>query len=249
MKLYHGTTEAVARAALIEGLLPRAETGDDEGNWEDCPSNPELVYLTVAYAGYFAMAAAKDGERWAIIEIDSDLLDPNALLPDEDWLEQESRGQDLAEVFDDFPEGDGEAMTERTEWFRENIRAFRHLWDKSVERLGNCAHDGPIPPEAITRISLFDPNSNRFVAMAIIDPAICIMNYMLCGAKYRAVTAWLMGDDVPAERMWSLGFDPETVGNEELLAQIRKAMGDQIGRIEEELGQRDGLELLTSEPV
>ena len=62
MKLYHGTTEKAARAALAEGLCPRCETGDSS-NWDDHPSSAEHVYLTETYAGYFAMAATEGDER------------------------------------------------------------------------------------------------------------------------------------------------------------------------------------------
>jgi hypothetical protein len=194
MKLYHGTSASIARQALVEGLLPRSESGA-EGHWEDCPSNPDLVYLTAAYAPYFAMTATEGDELWGIVEVDTDLLDEYDLLPDEDYLEQASRGQDLAAVFGDgFPEGN--YMTERTEWFRERLHLFAHLWRKSIEGLGNCAHDGAIPPEAITRVAVFDPQTNRSIAMMASDPMIAILNYQFCGDKYRALCAWMMGEDV-----------------------------------------------------
>ena len=85
MKLYHGTSERVARLAMTEGLCPRFESGV-ESVWEDHPSSEHYVYLTVAYAAYFAMNAAPEGERWAIIEIDTDLL------PDLAFLQQQIGG-------------------------------------------------------------------------------------------------------------------------------------------------------------
>ena len=116
MKLYHGTSERVARLALQEGLLPRDESGV-ESHWEDCPSGEEYVYLTVAYAGYFAMQATDRDEdgRWAIIEIDTDLLpDGDAhLYPDEDFLEQATRRQELPEDWGI----NGASMEDRTKWF------------------------------------------------------------------------------------------------------------------------------------
>lgn len=210
MRLYHGTSESVARRALVEGLLPRSASGD-EGHWEACPSNPDLVYLTVAYAPYFATAATEGDERWGIVEVDSDLLNEHRLLPDEDFLEQASRGQDLAAVLGDgFPEGD--YMTERTEWFREHLWAFQHLWRKSIEGLGNCAHAGAIPPEAITRVSIFDPSSNPTLMMAAADPIIALMNYRFCSDKYRALCQWLMGDEPPVAHFLGIpGLDPKQV--------------------------------------
>lgn len=89
MKLYHGTTEAVARKALTEGLVPRGALGI-ESTW-DVESHPECIYLTNAYAGYFAANATELGDRWGIVEIDSEALCERYLLPDEDFLEQATR--------------------------------------------------------------------------------------------------------------------------------------------------------------
>ena len=203
MKLYHGTSERIAKLALKDGLLPRSMSGV-VSHWEDNPSSESHIYLSTAYAAYFAMIATdseQDG-RWAILEIDTDKLPDGGayLVPDEDFLEQVSRGQDLSEVAEALG-GDTEAwsgsMEERTKWFRENLDAFAHLWEDSVERLGNCAHEGLIPPEAITRVSYVESSKNHLVTMAL-DPCITLMNYAICGNKYRALTRWLMGYEVVA---------------------------------------------------
>ena len=60
MLLYHGTSERVARNVLKHGLGPRDDT-ECAGNWEDHPSAGGMVYLTAAYAPYFAMNAANEG--------------------------------------------------------------------------------------------------------------------------------------------------------------------------------------------
>ena len=146
MLLYHGTSERVARLAMAQGLSPRVDSGVTS-TWEENPSSGDHVYLTTAYAGYFAMNAADPEERWAIIEIDTDLLpDRESLMPDEDWLEQVSRSQELPEEWG----VNGASMEVRTAWFRENLWRFAHLWEDSIEGLGNCAYEGAIPPEAIT---------------------------------------------------------------------------------------------------
>ena len=54
MLLYHGTSERVAKLALKQGLWPRRDL-NDEGNWDHTvESSPVHVYLTRAYAPYFA---------------------------------------------------------------------------------------------------------------------------------------------------------------------------------------------------
>ena len=197
MKLYHGTSESVAREALKHGLLPRSDSGA-ESLWDECPSSADHVYLTVGYAPYFARHASADGERWAIIEIDTDLLPDgdDHLYPDEDFLEQATRGQTLPAEWDvPLMTGDSETgtMAARTAWFREHLWMFGHLWEASVEGLGNCSHHGVIPPEAIVRVSYIDPKQCRTMSLLACDPFISLMNWRLIGAKYRALTEWCMG--------------------------------------------------------
>lgn len=195
MLLYHGTKASVARKALTEGLRPRSETGLPS-HWEEnkAPSNPDAIYLTVAYAGYFAHAADEDGEGWGIVEVDTDRLDASLFVPDEDFLEQATRNQEVPSD-DPFWRDLAEAtsMEERTAWYRENITLFAHLWGNSLEGLGNCAYQGSIPPEAITRVTVYDPKSNPTMTLAALDPLIIIINFRICGAKYKEITRWLAG--------------------------------------------------------
>jgi len=230
MKLYHGTNGTTAKRALTEGLLPRSETGVP-GNWDEHPSQPGLVYLTAAYAPYFAMAATEVGESWGIVEVNTDLLQERDLLPDEDFLEQASRGQDLVSIWEDFPQDLG--MGARTAWFRERVQMFAHLWEVSLGRLGNCAHQGAIPPQAITRVSTFDPTTNPLLGMAAGDPVIAMLNYQVCGAKYRAMCQWLMGEDVEAALLLGIpGMDATMAQHgpwKDAYEQWRGALGQRAG--------------------
>ena len=97
MLLYHGTSEARWNDIVAKGaIIPRGKT--KLGNWKHTiESNPKCVYMTDAYAGYFAINAIEvpkdDSEvRAAIIEIDTDRLDAFNLVPDEDAIEQGERG-------------------------------------------------------------------------------------------------------------------------------------------------------------
>jgi hypothetical protein len=229
MRLYHGTSEAIARKALDEGLLPRADTGI-ESRWTECPSRDDLVYLTTAYAGYFAVQATDKLEPWGIVEIDTDLLPEFAeyLVPDEDWLEQAVRG--APDLPDDYRALD---MIERTAFWRERLHNLTHLWEESVNGLGNCAHLGPIPSSAVTRVSIFDPKSNPSIAMLALDPTISILNYQIIGGKYRAMLRWLVGDDVTPEEL--SGFDG-FVSDTKYLDGLRRV-----------LAMRDGLEVIETE--
>jgi len=208
MKLYHGTSAEVARLALKEGLKPRAGLTNKNGNWKHTvESNPNCVYLTSCYAGYFAHCATKDDNstELGVLEIDTDLLDQQLLLPDEDFLEQVSRGQHwdnpriqrpLAAIEKKL-KGKGNLMKERTIWFREHIWWFGgDLWQHSVNHMGTCCHYGLIPPSAITRASIFDWEKARDIGMKLIDPSITPINYKICSDGYKAVTRWMMGEDI-----------------------------------------------------
>lgn len=189
MKLYHGTSEEVARLAIKEGLKPRKFTG--RSNWNHTvESNDYAVYLTSAYSGYFAMATGS--ERLGIVEVETDLLDPMFLVPDEDFLEQASRGQKVKGLH-------AKTMKGRTRWFRKNLFAFNHLWQDSVKGLGNCAYLSPIPATAITRAAVIDAKHPLLIYH--VDPMIMLLNYMIMGGKYRAISRWLIGESVALEEV------------------------------------------------
>ena len=214
MKLYHGTTEAVARAVIETGLVPRGKDGSQ--NWEHTvPSNPNCVYLTEVYAGYFALTAAKDvDDKWGIIEVDTDNLHGDLLCPDEDTLEQASRHD--PDVSKDLK---GLDMLERTLWFRERIQEYRHLWKASLEAMGTCAYYGTIGPEAISRIAIYDPKSNGQMTMNCMDPSITLMNFKFVSAKYRMMTRWLMGDEITAKEWIDESYSGHPYYEEENIAE------------------------------
>lgn len=223
MKLYHGTSEEVARLALKEGLKPRKLTG--RSNWQHTvESNNYAVYLTTAYAGYFAMATG--GDRLGIVEIETDLLDPMFLVPDEDFLEQASRGQKVEGLR-------AKTMQGRTRWFRKNLFCFSHLWKTSIDGLGNCAYLSSIPAEAITRVAVID--HKHPLLMYHVDPMIMLLNYMIMGDKYRAISRWLIGETVtPQDVLLMPPLSPE-------LSEIYRERWEQT---EKTLANRNGWELI-----
>lgn len=197
MLLYHGTTEEVARKALTEGLNPRGKN-KKRSNWKHTiHSNPDCVYLTTAYAGYFAANAVghKLNETWGIVEVDTDKLNLDQMRPDEDMIAQ-------AEALNAEKKGAKHDLFKRTLYWRARLDVNKHLWLPSVEYMGTCSHKGTIPAEAVTRVSLFKPSSNGTMVMACCDPTISIMNYKFCQQKYKLFTRWLMGEKVTYEE-WS----------------------------------------------
>ena len=195
VKIYHGTTETIGRRALTEGLRPRNLTG--KSNWKHTvESNPTLIYLTTAYAPYYALQAVKELKRdkIAIIEIETDLLDETKMRPDEDFIEQATRR--------DKKNGAGirgKTMNERTEYIRNHIDEFSASWTLSVQHLGNCAYKGVIKKTAITKVSVVDISKCRAMCFEAIEPTITLMNYKICGAQYRMLNRWFMGEPVTVD--------------------------------------------------
>lgn len=204
MKLYHGTSGEVAHLVLTNSLKPRSVVGG-KGNWEHTvTSNPDCVYLTSCYAGYFAHCAVKgDSTELGIIEVDSSLLNQRRLLPDEDFLEQVSRGQKWDNKLIERELSKCKDMKARTLWFRDHSSLFQDIWPKSVEYMGTCCYHGVIPTDAITRVSVFDWKKAPIAGLKLIDPSITPINYKIMSTTYKALTRWLMGENISLDEYYS----------------------------------------------
>jgi len=240
MKLYHGTSETRLHAILRDGIVPRGER-DDEGQWENAPSRPDCVYLTQLYAPYFALAACENGERWAILEIDTDELDEEQFLPDEDWLEQQLRaeGHDAG-----LGHPEGASMKERTAICRENLEFFQEYWRDSLKGLGNCSYQDAIPVEAIKRIALVDSKEAWFLDQAT-DPCISLMNCAVMRQKYENIIDWVFGGKLDACRVVAglFGLDLPAEEVRKMAAHFHDV--EQLTKLQQHLDARPGIEVLT----
>ena len=189
--LYHGTSSACMPDILRDGIVPR-KMHKRPGHWSETPSNPHNVYLTRAYAPYFAMSAAMSyGGRPVVLEIHLGVLPGSRMRADEDALEQVSR---------EFSAGNPlycpvKGMLQRTMWFRKRLdalsRKYPEIWRASLQILGTCSHKGVIPPRAIVAERSFKNPSE--VIMEWGDPMIHILNYRVLGARYRIKTDQMFG--------------------------------------------------------
>lgn len=194
MKLYHGTTLAHWKKIKTQGLIPRRSR---KGNWEHTvQSHGEAVYLTNAYALYYA--CANKGNSPVILEIDTTKLKNELLVPDEDAIEQSTRNRD------ELPKH--WSMIARTIYYRERLPLYKNTdsWKASLEAIGNCCYLSTIPLSAITKVAIIDKiNDHLDLLMTAMDPSISLMNYRFIGRKYRGLTKWLfdypLGDDAPVE--------------------------------------------------
>lgn len=195
MKLYHGTGAGHLPCILEQGLKPR---GKKAGNWQHTTeSNPNAVYLTDAYALYYAFSAAKPGEEdMVVLELDTAKLAPFFMVPDEDFLEQATRKSGPAPL--------DKSMHYRTKWYRRRLLRFGEYWMESVKHLGNCAYHGEIPVTAITRYVVI-PHARAFeLFMAGMDPNISLLNYKIVGDKYRNWIRWAFGDPLVSSEQENL---------------------------------------------
>ena len=173
VKLYHGTSTQHLDDIIANGIKPRH--GSDS-NWSDNPSNPKMVYLSSAYAVYFAQQAAGDEYEPVVFEV---LVDTKRLYPDEDYLEQITRHDPAWSELHECM-----SMEELTAFFRDNLESYQEHYDDSLYKLGNCCHKGVIKPKAIQRYSVLD---NR-EAIKHSDPTITLINFRILGGSYRRLS-------------------------------------------------------------
>ena|SRR3990172_8961226 len=200
MKLYHGTAAKNLATIRKHGIKPR---GKAKGNWGDTvPSNARGVYLTNAYALYYAQCAVRGGGGDIIIlEIDTDRLAPK-FAPDEDAVEQALRGKDGVEG----------SMKERTLYYRNKLAKLAgpvngHVLE-SLKALGNCVYMGTVPCTAITRYAVIKyAEVDMSLLWMALDPSITLLNYQICGAKYRNMVRWVFGEPFEEEPRLLPGFE------------------------------------------
>lgn len=179
MKLYHGTSARHLKDTLAHGLRPR---GIGAGQWSEYPSRPDLVYLTTAYPFFFGFHATEEDSGDHILVVEVDDLDPDNLLPDEDFVSQ-SLAHMKKESFEDFHDD-----------VRDDLESYAHHWEDSLNGLGNCAYKGTIAPNQITRYCLLDPRKRAEIAMDLTSPSISLMNFQILGDAYKQKVAWMFGD-------------------------------------------------------
>lgn len=192
MKVYHGTSPAFAEQIVDNGIQPRGETGNSNWDATDMQSIRDHVYLSVPFAPFYGIAAS-DSSEIALVEVDVDALRTRDLYPDEDFVEQAIRSDELDIQYPDGSVDVTADISERTAQVRECIELFQPYWEWSRDILGNVSHKGVVPPEAITRVVVADPPSEIRLS---IDPTIEIHAVGSIRSKYETLTALLMGDDV-----------------------------------------------------
>lgn len=190
MKLYHGTSSKHLDDILANGLTPR---GDGPSNWP-AASSRDRVYLTDAYAMYFAQSSRKDGEEdLVIVEIDADHLDPSLLQADEDFAWYAWRKGALPDQF--HPPASLTDHVDQAMHFSgilDELLEYGITYETSLDMMGNCSHLGAIPVSAFTKVIRYSAADGPWW-LRFHDPVISPVNYLFHGSEYRATQLVVAG--------------------------------------------------------
>jgi len=157
--LYHGTTAKNARRIMKEGFV----TGK-KYNWK-VKSKPGFVYLSKAYAPFYAQNAGKEYDK-AIIKVEVKKKD---LYPEDDFImyalgKPSYTQKDLDEI---------------------SLEKFKEFASLSLKYMGNsCAR-----PEDIKVVGCTYFSDKRLWQRC--DPCITPMNFKILGTYYEALTKWI----------------------------------------------------------
>ena len=159
MKLYHGTTVESARRIKREGFKYGVKY-----NWAGkIKSKKGYIYLSLAYAPFYAMAAKSSSSKRAIVKVE---VNKKNLYPDEDFLFFTSIGMGVRD-----PKFD--------------LSQYKRMADMSLRYLGNvCAL-----PKDIKVVGVREFDAKRL--FLVCDPTITPINYQIMGRYYRKLTEWI----------------------------------------------------------
>lgn len=217
MKVCHGTTSKNLERIMAGGLIPR---GRRRGHWDKFPSHPEMVYLTDAFAHYFANMARRGREPLLIIELDLDKLNEWDLFPDEDII-----GQSLAR-------NEGWPLERAQRFAIKHFMRWQDRWRDGMKVMGTVAHWGAIHHSMFTRYALLDVKANPRLALITDPTGVSPIHYTAMGDDYRCVQRWVFeGGELPMAKrfrdMIAAGFNDDH--NKRFLEQVLRASADRTG--------------------
>ena len=187
-KLYHGTSETIAKVSCIKGLSPyKVPVVEDGVPRKILASTESCICLTAECPGLMASEMVNSRERWGIIEIDASLLSSALFLPHELFLTEKLK-----------PRSEEEWLNKLAQT-RENLVNNRHKWRNSMDEFCFCVYEGPIPLSAITRVAIYDPRSNPAITKAVVSAPFGTRFYKLNSHRQGMVVRWFMGEDISPE--------------------------------------------------
>jgi len=176
--LYHGTSEKNAKMIEKEGFV-----SDKKYNWK-VKSKNGFVYLSSAYAPFYAMGSNRKGNGLALIKVEVDSKD---CFPEDDFLMIIVKNQN-AKSPDDIKMS---VTYTQEELDKVNLEDWKHFWKNSLEYMGNVA----VRPEKIKILGIryFDGKDLLWKC----DPVISTLNFKIMGDYYKELTEWIFeGKDI-----------------------------------------------------
>ena len=182
-RLYHGTTEMVAKSVPAKGLAPYEVNLLDNGKPRAIgASSATGLCLTDVYAGMLAFDTCTAKDRWGLIEINPDELDMALFMPHELFLLEKSKKK-----FDTIQE-----HTKAVLDYREKLEVNQKSWKESLASLGFCVYQGIIPVKAITKITIYDWKTNWFITKEVFNVNVSSKAHKLQMDRHHLMTRWLM---------------------------------------------------------
>lgn len=155
LTLFHGTTANNAKSIVENGF----ETGT-KSNWK-VKSKPNFVYLSSAYAPFYAMAAG--GDKLALIKCK---VSSKNIYPEDDFL--------MIAL--------GKNVYSQEELDEVDFEKYKYLANQSLRFMGNVA----AKPEDVRVIGMRE-FSGRMLVM-VCDPVISPMNFKIMGGYYKRLS-------------------------------------------------------------
>jgi hypothetical protein len=169
MILFHGTSEKAGKQIMEHGF------GSGKANWK-VVGKPGFIYLSLAYAPFYAMAShASSG---ALIKVE---VDEEDLYPEDDFI--------MTVLFK-------KPVYNQAELDKVDLEKFKHLAKDSLRFMGNaCAKFDKVK---ILGVKFFDMRG----LLIVCDPSITPINYAILGRYYNKLTnAIFNGDDFTKMRI------------------------------------------------
>ena len=207
-KIYHGTSEIIAKTATVAGLKPYEIPPFDNGKPRSiCASSLSNISLTDVYSGFMAFDTCTTKERWGLIEIDVDELDNKLFVPHELFLLEKSKKK-----FSSYQE-----QYEYILDYRGKLIANHKYWKDSLQSMGLCAYHGTIPVEAISKITIFDWRSNWLITREVINATFTSKFHKLQSDRHKLVNRWFMCEAVDP-REWVSDYEKMTISQREQIS-------------------------------
>lgn len=157
---FHGTSEKNARQIEKHGFK-----SDCQYNWK-IKGKKGFVYLSTAYAPFYAMCADKEGNGLALIKVE---VDENHLFPEDDFL--------MTAL--------GKPKYTQKELDQIKLKDYKKYWKESVQHMGNVA----VKPQNIKILGIRYFNGKGLLWFC--DPVISPINYKVCGEYYKKLSEWI----------------------------------------------------------